>query len=331
MAHYVYMIDFPHSGEFYVGVRTCEGDPEKDTRYRGSGVMVENKVRVHPYTKMIIATLPSRKDAERLEAILVNHRHPKSLNQCEGGQSGPLGMKHTDEWLTAHLARHTGAKRSESFRELMRNQNPSMETRAKLRASRLGKKSSEETKAKIRAARAKQVIVGKKHSEETRRKMSKAQMGKVVSEETRRKISKANIGKRNTEEARQKMSLAAHARWAAGVYRDRDPGPSRIMHNDISMRSTWEARLASAFDRLGWEWEYESLQLPYELADGPHVYTPDFYVPHLDCYFDPHWAKPDGAKRKFSAVREQCGIALVVLNRELLEMYEHINLSGGNK
>jgi len=211
----------------------------------------------------------------------------------------------------------------------VRGRKVSEETRRKMSKAQANKHLTEEHKRKIGDAHR-----GKSRgplSEEHKRNIGKGNKGKKLTEKARRKISRANTGKRNTKEARQRMSVAAHARWAAGAYSDRDPGPSRVMHNGISMRSAWEARLASVFDRLGWEWEYEPLQLPYELADGPHVYTPDFYVPHLDCYFDPHWAKPDNAERKFAAVREQCGIALVVLNKELLEMYERINLLGGKK
>lgn len=190
-----------------------------------------------------------------------------------------------------------------------------------------GRTLSEEHKRKIsESMKGKQNCKGRKLSEEHKRRIGKSNKGKKVFEEHWRKIGAANKGRKHTQKARLNMSEAAYKRWAAGVYSNRDPGPSRVMHDGISMRSTWEARLAQVFDNLGWRWEYEQHTLQYELADGPHVYTPDFYVPHLGCYFDPHWAKPDSAERKFTAVREQCGIALVILNKELLEMYERINL-----
>ena len=96
-----------------------------------------------------------------------------------------------------------------------------------------------------------------------------------------------------------------------------------IFYKDIQTRSKWEARLAHAFDNMGWGWEYEPRQFQYDLADGAHIYTPDFYVSHLDCYFDPHWSL-DYAGDKFRAVREQCGITLIVLDKSLLEMYERV-------
>lgn len=89
------------------------------------------------------------------------------------------------------------------------------------------------------------------------------------------------------------------------------------------MRSSWEVRLAQAFDRLGWVWEYESHRFRYVLSDGKHTYTPDFYVPSVDAYFEPHWSR--GADwNKFDAIREQCNIALIVLNEQLLAMYERL-------
>ncbi len=201
MTNYVYMIDFPHSGEFYVGVRTCKGDPEKDTQYRGSGTLVMDMIRIHPYTKMIIATLPSRKDAERLEAILVNHRHPKSLNQCEGGGGGPLGHRHSEE---------TKAK--------FRVRKFSKETRAKISAAHKGKVTSEQTKTKMRKAH-----LGKKMSEAAREKMR----ARIYSDETREKMRQAKLGAPQSEaqvagrsrawtpERKKAYSTRMKAQWAS--------------------------------------------------------------------------------------------------------------------
>lgn len=121
-------------------------------------------------------------------------------------------------------------------------------------------------------------------------------------------------------ETAQKISTRVKNAWASGVYDGVFP-PS-VTYRGTRMRSTWEARLAAAFDAMGWEWEYESHKFQYALEDGSHTYTPDFYVPEIDCHFDPHWSfKDDWAK--FNAVREQAGINLIVLNEQLLKSYEH--------
>ena len=202
------------------------------------------------------------------------------------------------------------------------------------RAQRQRKPFSEEHRRKIGEANKRRVI-----GEETRRKISEAKQGRRLSEEHRQKIAEGGRGKQlsaickhrisealkgrpKSEEHRRKLSVAQKASWAKGDFNDVDFHPPSVTYAGVQMRSTWEARLAAAFDALGWEWEYESHKFQYELADGPHTYTPDFYVPELDCHFDPHWSfKDDWAK--FNAVREQLGIRLIVLGEQLLKAYEH--------
>lgn len=208
---------------------------------------------------------------------------------------------------------------------------------------------SEETRRKISRARKGHPGYwrGRQFSKEHRRNLSGAQEGRVVSEETRRKISAAlmghsvsektirkmkealrgracwNTGKRGvySDEMLKRMSESQKQAWARGCYADCNFNPPGVMYASINMKSTWEARLAQAFDKLGWEWQYEPCCFQYALIDGEHTYTPDFYVPQVGCYFDPHWRRIKEGD-KFAAVREQCGINLIVLNEVLLAMYE---------
>jgi hypothetical protein len=48
------------------------------------------------------------------------------------------------------------------------------------------------------------------------------------------------------------------------------------------VRSSWELRTAQALDALGVRWEFE----PKRFDLGTQTYTPDFYLPDGDCYWE---------------------------------------------
>jgi len=208
-----------------------------------------------------------------------------------------------------------------------------------------GKHHSVETKQKISKANKGKTpwITGKHHSAETKQKISRANtgrkpapwdaerrqklrecnLGKSLSAEHKRKIAESHKGLSHTEETKLKISKIKRAQWANGVFDNVNLHPPGVTYNGIKMRSTWESRLAAAFDKLEWAWQYEPCKLQYALNDGIHTYTPDFYVPSLGCYFDPHWSLKDDTA-KFAAIREQHSIGLIVLNKSLLEAYERM-------
>jgi len=114
---------------------------------------------------------------------------------------GLAGLVGRDE-LLLEVARETGKK--------LRGRPKSKEHRAKIGASRKGKKTgplSEEHKAKISASNKGKVI-----SEETREKIRAANKGQIFSEETRKKMSVARKNRITTEETRTKMSVAQTGR-----------------------------------------------------------------------------------------------------------------------
>lgn len=155
----------------------------------------------------------------------------------------------------AWIERYNAMNRNHGFnlREGGEHPIPSNETRAKLRASHLGKKRgpiSDETRAKLSAAatgrkigtfsathRAKMSAAatghkrkpfsashianmsaaqkGKKHSLESKSKMSAAQKGKIVSAETRAKMSAAK--RRMSQATKDKMSESQRARYAQKI------------------------------------------------------------------------------------------------------------------
>lgn len=67
-SHYVYLLLHPSTNEFYIGVRSCIGDPLYD-KYMGS--MVSWKVNKDILNKYIIRTFSNRCDAEQHEIDLL--------------------------------------------------------------------------------------------------------------------------------------------------------------------------------------------------------------------------------------------------------------------
>jgi len=126
----------------------------------------------------------------------------------------------------------------------------------------------------------------------------------------------------HSDATRQKQSKTRRALWASGAYDNRRSRVPFYEYGAYKLRSKWEVRLAQVFDTFGWDWEYEAHHISYRLDDGEHTYTPDFYVSDLDVYFDPHWNFYSDATPKFKAVREQTGIVLIVLDEELIRVYE---------
>ena len=131
-------------------------------------------------------------------------------------------------WIAWHkeqgfdLTNHTdGGEGSLGFRH-------SSETRAKLRADKLGKKLSLEHRSKISAAG-----MGRKTSPETRAKLSAVKLGNNPSPEVRAKISAAHLGAKHSPETRAKMS-AAHK----GTKRSHDV---RAKMSD-AIKKSWESR-----------------------------------------------------------------------------------------
>lgn len=59
----------------------------------------------------------------------------------------------------------------------------------------------------------------------------------------------------------------------------------KAVYKGIEMKSNLEARTAMSFDRLGLEWEYEPKTFWSDAYAGGR-YTPDFYLPQLDCWVE---------------------------------------------
>tara|TARA_R110002167_G_C12707228_1_gene655113 strand:- start:19088 stop:19711 length:624 start_codon:yes stop_codon:yes gene_type:complete len=109
--HYVYRIDRPSTGEFYIGLRSSKLPPIEDP-YMGSGTLLRRKMRNHrsQFFKTVLVQVESREEADRLEALLVTEElllNPLCLNRQPGGFSGPAGQTRPEHvnWAIADTMR----------------------------------------------------------------------------------------------------------------------------------------------------------------------------------------------------------------------------------
>lgn len=80
--HYTYRSENPETGEFYIGVRSCYGEPGMDTGYVGSGRWIRHGDNARKLRKTILATFTTRElaeDAER-ETIALAINDPLNRN-----------------------------------------------------------------------------------------------------------------------------------------------------------------------------------------------------------------------------------------------------------
>lgn len=104
--NYFYKIINLINNKFYYGIRSCDCDPSEDP-YMGSGVRLHKaykKYGVENFEKLILKLLPTREDAEDLEAWIVSKElvnDPNCYNISRGGQKAPgLGLVLVKDELT---------------------------------------------------------------------------------------------------------------------------------------------------------------------------------------------------------------------------------------
>lgn len=204
--YYVYALCYPDGEYFYIG----KGKNNRDIRHL--------KYSVHnDHVKHVIAKLRSRSEEPVVKRLL---EHISNEEACEEEKRliAAYGMR-VDGGLLCNLhPGGQGGRPSEVWSE---------ESKAKLRAHRLGMKWSEESKAKMSdTMKGNTRLLGHVHSEETRQKISEASKGRKLSEEARKNISEAKKGEKNpmygtvsprrgivvSSETRAKLSAAAKRR-----------------------------------------------------------------------------------------------------------------------
>lgn len=88
---YVYQVTNKKTGEFYVGIRSCNCDPTEDV-YWGSGIRIKRCIEkngIDNFEKKIFSIFNCRKEASQLESELVNEETLKNelcLNLKTGGE-----------------------------------------------------------------------------------------------------------------------------------------------------------------------------------------------------------------------------------------------------
>lgn len=191
MIHYVYKLTEPTTGEYYIGVRSCNCD-SFDDYYMGS--MITWKPDKSKLYKVIIREdFKNREEANEYEyRLLLIHTKEKLNRNYHNSKGFCCYGKSTSDETKAKLSKiNTGKKQSEK-------------TKAKISKTLRGRMFSDEHKRKIGNSNRGNIC-----SEESKRKMSKSQMGVSISEESKRKISKYHLGRKTSEETKAKMSSSS--------------------------------------------------------------------------------------------------------------------------
>lgn len=118
-------------------------------------------------------------------------------------QAAMKGRTFSDKTRAKISASKIGRRLSPEHIQKMRERKTSLETRAKISAATIGRKMSDETKEKIRVS-----SLGKKRSHSTREKMRAANLGKKLSPEHVAKMIAARVGFSHTAEAKAKVRAA---------------------------------------------------------------------------------------------------------------------------
>jgi len=155
------------------------------------------------------------------------------------------------------------------------------------------------------------------HSEASKLKMSMSRRGVKrgpCPQATRDKIAKANTGKHLSVEAGEKIRQS-NIRRAASI--------KRHPYKGIEFRSSWEVRVAKAFDALGIVWTYE----PRRFFLGRRSYLPDFYLPAENVWWEVKGYFPASAQRLIADFRRAYpDRPLVVATLLVVEMLERTAL-----
>ena len=191
--HYTYKVTLPETGQFYIGVRSFNGDIFQDP-YKGS--MKHWKVDKNLLEKEIICEYDTREAANEAEIFMLilqlkGNKNPLCMNAhiptigfCTAGKKMPYTDEHRknqsiaqrgkkmppmdEKTKQAIIKANTGAKRSDKSRKIMSE-------KAKGNKNGVGNKGP----------------VGMKHTDEVKAKISAAHKGKTVSDETKTKMSVA--------------------------------------------------------------------------------------------------------------------------------------------
>jgi hypothetical protein len=227
--HYVYQIMNLADGISYIGVRSSDLEPIKDSKYMGSSRHLAKAIKeqgAENFNKQILFEFGSRQEAVEMEIALHNFFdvavNPNFYNKSKQKTSG---------FDTSGLPAHNrGIPASESTKEKLRQLNTGKvgywkgktlpdEVREKIRQKLTGTKLSEETRKKLSAAHKgkrsgeNHPMHGKHHTEESNIQRSEKLKGRLKPESMRLKTSENQKGSKHrqhgvprTEKEKRKIS-----------------------------------------------------------------------------------------------------------------------------
>ena len=141
------------------------------------------------------------------------------------------------------------------------------------------------------------------------------------SAETKAKMRAAAVGVPKSAAHAANISRAVKLVWRRSLGRTpaRNTRGIPTEYAGVLFRSSYEARLAKAFDALNVKWIYE----PERFDLGDCTYLPDFRVPVWQCYVEVKGWFREGAQRKVALFRKlHPDKPLMVVTEPVLKMFE---------
>ncbi|MCK9575808.1 MAG: hypothetical protein WC979_00760 [Candidatus Pacearchaeota archaeon] len=156
-----------------------------------------------------------------------------------------------------------------------------------------------------------------------------AQMGKTLSAKIANgEITPSFLGKTHTAEQRKKTSerMSLHNPGGKCKWFEYE----KANGDKVKVQGTWELRFAKVLDLIDNEWikiGVGNSTHSYEWEDESgitHMYTPDFYSPKLNKYFEVkgYWWGDD--KNKMIKVQEQHNLNIEIIQKKELAIYEKL-------
>lgn len=155
----------PYVGVVWMEGKTVEERFKQHINEQGGAKYLRNAVQKHGKEWFRVEQIDAGNTPEQALELekwwiaRLGTKAPNGYNITDGGRGAP-GTKHTEEWMTQHLALHRGSKRSEQTRHRLalawKARPPfSKETREKMSRSHEGKKRPQHAEAmrKVWAAR----------------------------------------------------------------------------------------------------------------------------------------------------------------------------------
>lgn len=146
-------------------------------------------------------------------------------------------------------------------------------------------------------------------------------IGKKSAETFKRKVENGEAfykGHKHTEEARQHLS-SIRQKW---LTEHPNHGVKWFTVNGIKVQGTWEKRFAEHLNDKGIVWRREKLKFK-----NTHYYTPDFYCPNENVYFEVKGFRRDrDIYKMYLVLAEHPELQIKMIEREQINNLDKINI-----